>query len=230
MNHSSNQNPSSDNYSTIDKYSNNQISILTSNNSSFDSKAHINENQNQNNKRENYTLLSSNTNIDNITNKSNNNKKKKRKKNYKTRKNIKKQKNYFKNIYKKQSIIGICLNLFLWIWILLLILDYNRIIRFPRWSSEKMSIIYIGTNNDSFWGGVFSTILCTIFNYFISFLYPEIISLLSYCVYIIYSLFTISNIRFRETKCLLSYNMYIFLVFLTLGEIYKCYARKYLDI
>ena len=216
----------------------NQISLSNSNNSSYDSKVNINENQNnvehkQNNNKQvySYSLLSTIISSDNKKNKTNNkNKKKKTKKNSKKRKNKKIEKNYYKNIYKKESIIGICLNLLFWIWSILVILDHNQIIKFPRSSSgKKIYIIYSGANNDSFWGGILSTLIFTIFNYIIGFLYPEILFIIFYCVYIAYSLINISSEIFKN-KCFLSYNMFIFLVFLTLGEIYKLFARKYINI
>jgi len=237
-NDENNSSSSSNNNSNKGNDNDNQISLSNSNNIFYDSKVNINENQNnfeqnQNSKTQtnSYSLLSSNISLDTNDNKIKNKKKKKKtKKKYKKVKKIK-EKNYFKNIYKKKSIIGICLNLFFWIWTILLILDNNQIIRFPRSSHDKkVDIIYAGANNDSFWGGILSTIICTIFNYILGFFYPEIIFFISYCVYVVYSVLIIPSEKFNESKCFLSYNMYLFLVFLTFGEIYKLYARKYLDI
>ena len=139
--------------------------------------------------------------------------------------------NYFNNIYKKKNIIGICLNLFFWIWTILLLLDFNEIIKFPRASiDKKIDMIYMSFNTDTFWGGFIGTILITIFHYIFIFKYPEIIFLFSYIIYVVYSLCIIPNEKFKENSCFLSHQMYLFLVFLTLGEIYKIFARNYLDI
>ena len=193
-----------------------------------------NSNQNIKNISNSYALLSTNNNYnsDNIIIDNKNNKKKKNEKNRFKKKDIQINSiNYCNNIYKKESIIGICLNLFFWIWTILLLLDYQQIIKFPRASPDKkIDMIYTGFNNDSFWGGFFSTLICTIFNYFFIFKYPEIIFFLSYIIYVVYSVCIIPNEKFQENSCFLSHGMYILLVFLTLGEIYKLCARNYLDI
>ena len=193
-----------------------------------------NSNQNIKNISNSYALLSTNNNYnsDNIIIDNKNNKKKKNEKNRFKKKDIQINSiNYCNNIYKKESIIGICLNLFFWIWTILLLLDYKQIIKFPRASPDKkIDMIYTGFNNDSFWGGFFSTLICTIFNYFFIFKYPEIIFFLSYIIYVVYSVCIIPNEKFQENSCFLSHGMYILLVFLTLGEIYKLCARNYLDI
>ena len=194
-----------------------------------------NNNQNIKNVSNSYALLSTNNNCNsdnNVISNKKSNKKKKNKKNGFKKKDIQRNKiNYFNNIYKKESIIGICLNLFFWIWTILLLLDYNQIIKFPRASlGKKIDMIYTGFNSDSFWGGFFSTLICTIFNYFFIFKYPEIIFFLSYIIYVVYSVCIIPNDKFKENSCFLSHGMYKLLVFLTLGEIYKICARNYLDI
>ena len=147
----------------------------------------------------------------------------------KSKRKKKKPKYFFKNIYTKKAISGIVLNLFFWLWTVLVYLDHHKIIKFPRAVNEKIHMVY-GTNSDSFLGSFFSTLFYTIFNYFVVFLYPEIIFFVSYFVYVAYSIFNMTNEKFKEDSCLLSKNTYIFLVFLTFGEIYKLYARKYLDI
>ena len=183
-----------------------------------------------------YTLLSTsnNFNSDNTAienNKSKNKKKKIKKRRFKKKDIQRNNINYFNNIYQKKSIIGIGLNLFFWIWTILLLLDYNKIMKFPRASHDKkIDMIYMGFNSDSFWGGFFSTLICTIFNYIFIFKYPEIIFFLSYIIYVVYSVCIIPNDKFKENCCFLSHGMYIFFVFLTLGDIYKIYARNYLDI
>ena len=148
----------------------------------------------------------------------------------KGKKLIKKQ--YFKNICKRKSIIAIILNLFFWIWSVLYFLNYKRIIIFPRGSlyDKKPIMVYSGTNSNSVIGQFISTLLFTIFNYFIVFIYPEIILFASYCTYVIYSLFNTESNKFNVNKFFLSKNTYIILVILSLGEIYKLFARKYLDI
>ena len=148
----------------------------------------------------------------------------------KRKKLIKKQ--YFKNICKRKSIIAIILNLFFWIWSVLYFLNYKRIIIFPRGSlyDKKPIMVYSGTNSNSVIGQFISTLLFTIFNYFIVFIYPEIILFASYCTYVIYSLFNTESNKFNVNKFFLSKNAYIILVILSLGEIYKLFARKYLDI
>ena len=148
----------------------------------------------------------------------------------KGKKLIKKQ--YFKNICKRKSIIAIILNLFFWIWSVLYFLNYKRIIIFPRGSlyDKKPIMVYSGTNSNSVIGQFISTLLFTIFNYFIVFIYPEIILFASYCTYVIYSLFNTESNKFNVNKFFLSKNAYIILVILSLGEIYKLFARKYLDI
>ena len=148
----------------------------------------------------------------------------------KRKKLIKKQ--YFKNICKRKSIIAIILNLFFWIWSVLYFLNYKRIIIFPRGSlyDKKPIMVYSGTNSNSVIGQFISTLLFTIFNYFIVFIYPEIILFASYCTYVIYSLFNTESNKFNVNKFFLSKNTYIILVILSLGEIYKLFARKYLDI
>lgn len=179
-----------------------------------------------------YSLLTTNTNLEiNENNEQINKNKKKKYKKYRRKKNNNLERNYMNNIKNKKSIIGICLNLFFWIWTILLILDHNNIIRFPRASHDKkMDLIFTGANNDSFFGGFFSTLLCSIFHYIFVFTYPEIIFIISYIIYVVYSIYIIPSNKFRENNCLLSHNMYIFFVVLTLGEIYKLFARKYLDV
>ena len=210
----------------------NQISIYLSSNNNINN--NINKKQiktiDDKEQANSYELLSSNSNIE-IT-KTKNKKKKSKKKNYKTykRSNVGRI-TYYKNTFKIKSIIGVCLNLFFWIWIILLILDSNHIITFPRASpGRKVDIIYTGVNNDSFLGSFLSTLFSTILHYIIIYHYPEIICLLSYIIYIVYSRYNIRRENFNENNCFLSYNMYIFLVFLTFGEIYKIIVRKYLDI
>ena len=179
-----------------------------------------------------YSLLTTYTNLEiNENNEQINKNKKKKFKKYRRKKNNSLERNYMNNIKNKKSIIGICLNLFFWIWTILLILDHNNIIRFPRASPDKkMDLIFTGANNDSFFGGFLSTLLSSIFHYIFVFIYPEIIFIISYIIYVVYSIYIIPSNKFRENNCLLSHNMYIFFVVLTLGEIYKLFARKYLDV
>lgn len=223
----------------------NQISITISNDDSFNSNSSTvnikestkNSEQNQNTKDQSniYSLLSTNVNqennnISNVAVKSQKKRYSRRRRRKKKNKNISNERNFYKNIYKKKSIIGICLNLFFWLWSFLLFLDHNNIFQFPRASPDKkMDMIYTGMNNDSVIGSFFSTLFCTILNYFISFLYPEIIFFFSYIIYVVYSILNVSYEKFKD-KCILSKNIYIFFVFLTFGEIYKLWARKYLDI
>ena len=232
-----NKENSNNSNNTSNNSDNDNKSNLSISNSIYDSKVNINENQNNSEHNQNnniqsnsYSLLSTDNNLDNKSNKAYNNRKKKTKKFNKKRKNKKAEKNYYNNTCKKKSIIGICLNLLFWIWSILLILDHSQIIKFPRSSSgKKLNIMFVGANNDSFLGSFLSTLIFTIFNYIIGFLYPEILFIIFYSVYIIYSILNISSEIFKN-NCLLSYNMYIFLVILTMGEIYKLFARKYLDI
>ena len=91
-------------------------------------------------------------------------------------------------------------------------------------------MIYSTSNSDSFIGHFLSTIIYTVFNYFIIFIYPEVILIISYCAYVIYSLLNTEKDKFKENKLFLSKNTYIILVILSFGEIYKIFARKYLDI
>ena len=220
-----------------------EINISDSNNDSYNSNGStVKINEDQSNLEQNkeqkcqlnkYSLLSSNINFE--TNDKINNKNKKKKFSKKKRKNNKNnnkiERNYYNNIYKKNSIIGICLNVFFWVWTILVLLDHNRIIKFPRASQDKkIDMIYTGINSDSFWGGFFSTLISTIFNYIFIFIYPEIIFFLSYIIYVIYSIYIIPNDKFKHNSCLLSHNMYIFVVFLAFGEIYKLFARRHLDI
>ena len=141
------------------------------------------------------------------------------------------QKNYFQNICKRKSIIGLCLNLLFWIWLFLYILNYKKIIDFPRSSlyNKKVLMVY-SHNTDSMIGNFFSTLIYTFFNYFIVYIYPEVILLATYSTYVIYSLFNTEKDKFKEDKFLLSKNIYVILVILSFGELYKLYARKYLDI
>ena len=142
---------------------------------------------------------------------------------------IKKQ--YFKNICKKKSIIGICLNLIFWLWSILYILNYKKIIIFPRGSLERrVHMVYSTSNSDSIIGQLITTLFYTIFNHYIVFIYPEVILIISYCAYVIYSLFNTEKDKFKENKIFLSKNTYIILVILSFGEIYKIFARRYLDI
>ena len=224
-----------------------EINISDSNSDTYNSsgsKVKINEDQSnleQNQEKRNqssnnkYSLLSSNINYETNDKIINKNKKKKFLKKKKRKKNIinnnNTERNYYKNIFKKKSIIGICLNIFFWVWTILVLLDHNRIIKFPRASSDKkIDMIYTGANSDSFWGGFFSTLITTIFNYIFVFIYPEIIFILSYIIYVVYSFYITPNDKFKDNSCLLSHNMYIFVVFIGFGEIYKLYARKFLDI
>lgn len=206
--------------------SDNPINISISNNMSYNSNSALKSpHQNIKSPSTSYLLLSSSTNqnnaIDIIKNKKN--KKKRLKK--------KKKESYFKNMLKKNSIIGILLNLFLWIWLILYILDRHEILVFPRASSDKkVDFIFAGINNDSFLGSFLSSFLCTILNYIICFIYPEIILFLIYVVYIVFSLKMIKSEKFKENKCLLSKDTYKFFVFIGLGEIFKLLARFYLDI
>ena len=172
-----------------------------------------------------YSLLPININQENNEISTENPKSKKRKK-----KLIKRQ--YFKNIYKKKSIIGLFLNLILWIWVLLYILNYNEIIIFPRGSlnNKKVHMVYSTSNSDSIIGNFISTLFYTFFNYYIVFIYPEVILIISYCSYVIYSLFNTEKDKFKDNKLFLSKNTYVILVILSFGEIYKLFARKYLDI
>ena len=217
LKNSSNQTNSSDN----------PITISISNNMSYDSNSAINSpNQNIKTQSTSYFLLSSSMNQDNSHDITKNKRNKK-----KILKKKKKKRSYFKNIVKKKSIIGLFLNLFLWIWLILYILDRHEILVFPRASSDKkMNFIFAGANNDSFLGSFFSSLLCTVLNYIFCFIYPEIILFLAYVIYIIFSLKMIKNESFEENKCLLSKNTYKFFVFLCLGEIYKLFARFYIDI
>ena len=140
-------------------------------------------------------------------------------------------KKYFKNTYKRKSIIGLCLNLLFWIWSIIYILNYNKIIELPRGSlyNKKVLMVY-SYNTDSMIGNFFSTLIYTFFNYFIVYIYPEVILLATYCAYVIYSLFNTENDKFKEEIFLLSKNTYVILVILSFGEVYKLFARKYLDI
>ncbi len=205
----------------------NPISISISNNMSYDSNSAINSpNQNIKSQSTSYSLLSSSMNQDNTVDVTKNKRNKK-----KNKKKKKKKKSYFKNIVKKNSIIGLFLNLFLWIWLILYILDRHEILVFPRASSDKkMDFIFAGANNDSFLGSFLSSLLCTILNYIICFIYPEIILFLAYVIYIVFSLKMIKTENFKENNCLLSKNTYKFLVILGLGEIFKLFARFYIDI
>ena len=139
------------------------------------------------------------------------------------------KKSYFLNIYKKESIIGICLNLVFWIWLILYILNYNRIIIFPRCSlyGKRVHMVYSHNVNGS---NFINTLIYTFFNHFIVYIYPEVILFATYCTYVVYSLFNIQNDKFKENEFFLSKNTYIFFVIISFGELYKLYARKYLDI
>ena len=140
-------------------------------------------------------------------------------------------KKYFQNTFKRKSIIGLCLNLFFWIWSIVYILNYKKIIELPRGSlyNKKVLMVY-SYNTDSMIGNFFSTLIYTFFNYFILYIYPEVILLASYCAYVIYSLFNTEKDKFKEDIFLLSKNTYVILVILSFGELYKLFARKYLDI
>ena len=242
------QNPSSNNYSnnietTKDQHSfinnDNQISITVSNDDSYNSNSSVvkfNKNLEDLTQKEQTTLyspLSTSINqennektYNNIKNKENKHSKKKKKKKNKLR-----NRTHFKNILTKKSVIGICLNLFFCIWFILYILERNEIFSFPRASSnKKVDFIFSGINNDSFIGGFLSSLLCTIFNYRICFIYPEMILCFSYIAYVIYSIKIIPNEKFKENSCILSKNAYIFFVFIGIGELYKIFARYYLDI
>ncbi len=218
----------------------NQISISVSNDGSNNSNTNIvnikesetNSNTIDKEQSKTYSLLKNDNNQDNnINNIISIKKERKKLKKSNRKKNRNNPETFYKNIYKKKSIIGICMNLFFWIWSFLLYLDNNSIIKFPRASRDrKVYMIYGGYNSDSFIGSILSTLLYTILNYLIITLYPEIIFFLSYIVYVVYSIYNTSKEKFKENNCLLSKNVYIFLVFLTFGEIYKLFARKYLDI
>ena len=226
------------------KNSNYNNQIIGSINESFSSnssavkineyQANYSQNQDLKEQSNSYSLISTNINLE--INENNNkiikNKKKKyHKKNRKIKNNNNFERNYMNNIKSKKSIIGICLNLLFWIWSILLILDNNNIIKFPRASSDKkIDLILTGLNNDSFLGGIISTLLSSFLNYILACVYPEIIFIISYIIYVVYSIYIIPSNKFRENNCLLSHNMYIFFVLLTFGEIYKLFARKYLDI
>ena len=106
------------------------------------------------------------------------------------------KKTYYLNIYKKESIIGICLNLVFWIWLILYILNYNRIIRFPRGSlyGKRVHMVYSHNVNGS---NFINTLVYTFFNHFIVYIYPEVILFASYCAYVVYSLFNNINYKFK---------------------------------
>jgi len=209
------------------KSGDNSIIISISNNMSYDSNSANNSpNENIKSQSTSYSLLSSNMNQDNIFDKTKSKHNKK-----KITKKKKKKRRYSEKILNKKSLFVLFLNLFLWIWLILYILDRHQILVFPRASSDKkMDFIFSGINNDSFLGSFLSTLLCTILNYIICFIYPEIILLLSYVIYIVFSLKMINYENFKEDKCLLSKSTYKFLVFLGLGEIFKLFARFYIDI
>ena len=87
------------------------------------------------------------SNENNQENKTNVNVIQKERKSFPKKKKRKKNRNntetYYKNIFKKKSIIGICLNLFFWIWSYLLYLDHSSISKFLSASSnKKIDIIY----------------------------------------------------------------------------------------
>ena len=178
-------------------------------------KTNFTQNVNSDSQNNSYSLLSINQ---EINEKSSISKKKK--------KLIKKK--YFQNIYKRESIIGICLNLIFWIWSTLYILNYNQIIIFPRGSLYGKRVHMVYSHNPD--GGFISTLIYTFLNYFIVYIYPEVILFATYCAYVVYSLFNTRSDKFKEDEFFLSKNIYIFLVFLSFGELYKLYARKYLDI
>lgn len=91
-------------------------------------------------------------------------------------------------------------------------------------------MVYSTSNSDSIIGHFISTLFYTFFNYYIVFIYPEVILIISYCAYVIYSLFNTEKDKFKDNKLFLSKNTYVILVILSFGEIYKLFARKYLDI
>ena len=175
-------------------------------------KTNFTQNVNSDSQNNSYSLLSINQ---EVNEKSSISKKKK--------KLIKKK--YFQNIYKRKSIIGICLNLIFWIWSTLYILNYNRIIIFPRGSLYGKRVHMVYSHNPD--GGFISTLIYTFLNYFIVYIYPEVILFATYCAYVVYSLFNTKSDKFKEDEFLLSKNIYIFLVVLSFGELYKLYARKY---
>ena len=235
---SSNDNNVKDKHYFINK--DNQIRISVSNDNDLNSNTNtvnISESQANSNKMteeqtKTYSLLPIDNNQDGNSNV--NNIKKERKKYQLKKKKKKKIRNnpetFYKNICRKKSIIGICLNLFFWTWSFLLYLDHSSIITFPRASPDKKIDMVYGNNSDSFLGSFFSTLLYTLLNYLIITLYPEMLFFLSYIIYVVYSIYNTINEKFKENICLLSKNFYIFLVFLSFGEIYKLFARKYLDI
>ena len=75
-----------------------------------------------------------------------------------------------------------------------------------------------------------NTLVYTFFNHFIVYIYPEVILFASFCAYVVYSLFNTLNSKFKENQFFLSRNTYIFFVIISFGELYKLYARKYLNI
>ena len=150
----------------------------------------------------------------------------------KRKRKIIKKRNYFQNICKIKSIIGLFLNLIFWIWSIFYILNLSRIIIFPRGSlyNRKVHTIYSMSNSDSIFGQIISTLINTILTYYIVYIYPEVILFVSYLSYLIYSLFNMQSDKFNRNKFCLSKKFYIILVLLSFGEVYKLFARKYLDI
>ena len=139
------------------------------------------------------------------------------------------KKKYFKNIYKRKSIIGICLNFGFWAWLTLYILNYNSIIIFPRGSLEGKRVHMIYSHNPDGMNFI-TTLLYTFLNHFMVYIYPEVILFATYCAYVVYTLFNTECDKFKEDIFFLSKNTYVIFVILSLGEIYKLFARRYLDI
>ena len=129
----------------------------------------------------------------------------------------------------KYSLIGFILNLVFWFWTILLSLDHNNYITFPRYSlGNKQYIIYY-TVGDNFIANFMMTIFNTIFNTFLMFYYPEMLFCFLYAAYIIYSIMINPAEKFKD-QCFLTKKVYILFVLLSLGEIYKLFARKWIDI
>ena len=198
------------------------------NNDSLDVKIHEKktderQTQSSDNQNNSYSLIAINQENSEIATKINNPKKRKKKL---------MKRNYFNNICKRKSIIAIILNIIFWLWFTFYVLDYKRILIFPRGSLEdrKVLMIYSHTNSDSVIGQIFMTLFYTIFNYYIVSIYPEVILFISYLTYVIYTIFNTECDKFQANKIFLSKRIYLILVFLSFGEVYKLFARKYLDI
>lgn len=144
----------------------------------------------------------------------------------------------YQSFCETKELVGLILNLVVWIWLTLLILSYVGIIYFPRKYLLSGSISTFDFNGFGSSGGndvvgfifliIFIIILIIILIFLMPSIYPEFIFLVLYLAYLY---FQFDSVHFKSQN----YNsparkVYLAFMFLTFGSLYKFFAITFCDI